>query len=268
MKIIHISDLHYGRTGKLTNKLVQKIITIYANNSEKPLVIITGDLVEDGSRKTMSACKEELQRLVDNNFDLLVCPGNHDVKKMGGFLESQKLLKRFNLYFHSLFPKGRNICGDEDNNQLEYPKTFRFGDYFFIGLNTNRTSKKSTPGGMLETSQLHELDALITSIQKEHPNSKLVVFMHHHPFEYEFNINNVITFREMQLFDRNDFIKIIQGRVNVLLFGHVHENLRLTEEEKKYNIGLIQLSVQSEHDENKIQFNEIDLDGLKVTARS
>lgn len=268
MKIIHISDLHYGRTGFLANKLVQRIIDIYADDKEKPPVIITGDLVEEGSRKTMSECRTVLNKLIDNGFDLMVCPGNHDVKKLGGFLESKKLLKRFSLYFHSLLPRGKNIYGDEDNNQPDYPKIFRFGEIFFIGLNTNRTGKKSVPGGMLKASQLRELDELITSIRKEHSNSKLIIFMHHHPFEYEFNINDIITFKEMQLFDRKDFIKVIQGRVDVLLFGHVHENLRLTEEEKKYNIGLIQLSVQSDHDDNKILFNEIDLDSLKVTVRS
>jgi 3',5'-cyclic AMP phosphodiesterase CpdA len=262
MKIIHISDLHYGRTDSKTNDLVCSILNKYSEITEKPLIIITGDLVEDGSRKTMSACKKALQILVDNGFELLICPGNHDVKKRSGFLESKKLSKRFNQVFSSLLPTGRSIFGNKNNNLLDFPIIHQFGYYFFLGLDSNKTGKKSTPGGKLGKAQLSELDKTLIWIKEENPDNKIVIYLHHHPFEYEFNSRNIITFEDMQLFDRKEFHKIIKNRVEALLFGHVHKNQRFQDEEKKYGISLINLSTQSTSIDGNLDFTEFDMDRL------
>jgi DNA repair exonuclease SbcCD nuclease subunit len=51
------------------------------NNKDKhqsELVIISGDVVDDGKAWQFEQAKEQLERLRENEFTVLVCPGNHD----------------------------------------------------------------------------------------------------------------------------------------------------------------------------------------------
>ena len=44
---------------------------------------------------------------------------------------------------------------------------------------------------------------------------KKVVFLHHHPFDFKFG---------MQLKDRKELQKVIENRIDMILFGHYHNN--------------------------------------------
>ena len=82
-RFIQISDLHIHRKKKMENinceKLVIFIISKYdLPDEEKPVVLITGDIVDDGTKMQYRNAVKLLKPLVDGGFTVLPAPGNHD----------------------------------------------------------------------------------------------------------------------------------------------------------------------------------------------
>ncbi len=265
MKILHISDLHYKHTGNRTRELVDKIINQYKNDSSKPVIINSGDLIEKGTRRELSGVKFHMKKLVDEGFDLLLCPGNHDVRRVKGAVKIRKGLSRFNTYLNDLLPKGKNYQGEEDNNLIDFPIVHKYDNYFFIGLDSNKRKRNFTPSGKLGNTQLQELEGLIEDIKDETQDAVITVYLHHNPFRYSINIRNIIHYKQMKLVDRHSFLKIIKNKVDVLLFGHAHWDERYADEEDEYGFKIAQLSAKGTHT-SSLLVNEIDLENFTMTS--
>lgn len=79
IKIAHISDIHVGSNHFVSNLLNRAIVEI--NEMRPDLVVVSGDLTNDGFRQEYSAVKAYL-----NNMEcerMLVIPGNHDSRNVG-----------------------------------------------------------------------------------------------------------------------------------------------------------------------------------------
>jgi hypothetical protein len=95
--IIHLSDLHIGKNDAENDStikdsmggtsaydqaqtLISAIITNYENENPKPIVVITGDLVDYciGTHNYLDMTKSLLDELSGNGFAVFVTPGNHD----------------------------------------------------------------------------------------------------------------------------------------------------------------------------------------------
>lgn len=237
MKIVHISDLHYGEFDG-TEHLINQILTYYQSYHPKPKVVLTGDLVDSSTqKKEMSELKVLLQKLTNHGFDLMICPGNHDLKREGATGNPRRNLKVFNKYFKDLLPKGVNFKGEEDNDLLDYPIIHQFEDHFFIGLNSME-GKPLLTRGKIGKSQLAELKNDLTKIRKRYENPKIIVYLHNNPFRFSYK------YRWLKLVDRKELRKIVKN-VNVLLSGHWHVNKRYIEEQAKHNIDCIQVTGRS-----------------------
>lgn len=272
MKFVHISDLHVGehRTrDSLAEKLIAKIIRRYSGWNEKPLVLITGDLVHDGQLEQFLKAEKLLFKLHDAGFPLLMCPGNHDYGKQG-------LDDDYNSRYHynQVSLKYNTKTSDHDsgfqnvhNDQWNYPMVNKFGDNYFIGLDTMegvfrltwyyRLWASFTAAGWLGNSQLTKLDQAIKKIRQQSPNANIVLYMHHHPFRFNFR------FKVMQLHDRQRLHQMIKDQVNILLFGHNHVEQRLHEQQRKSGIGIVQVFGNSTHDRHT-PFYEIDTETRSV----
>jgi Icc protein len=79
LKIAHISDIHVGSTHFVSNLLNRAITEI--NEMEPDLVLVSGDLTNDGFRQEYSACSAYLDNLSCEN--IVVIPGNHDSRNVG-----------------------------------------------------------------------------------------------------------------------------------------------------------------------------------------
>ncbi len=71
-KIVHISDIHFGRENKQTiQPIIRKI-----NQLKPDLIIISGDLTQDGTPKQFKKARHFIKKL---KFKKFVIPGNHDM---------------------------------------------------------------------------------------------------------------------------------------------------------------------------------------------
>lgn len=105
-RILQISDLHVGRTeteGRNLGSIVKYIVKRDWNGL-KPIILITGDIVNDGKEEQFIFARKLLDDLYINNFTVLPISGNHDYGKNGNHAQE----KRFK-YFKNEFYKLENV---------------------------------------------------------------------------------------------------------------------------------------------------------------
>lgn len=78
-KIAHISDFHCG-SQYFVPHLMERVIT-EVNEAEPDIVMVTGDLTEQGFKAEYQAAKAYLDQI--NCENVLVVPGNHDSRNVG-----------------------------------------------------------------------------------------------------------------------------------------------------------------------------------------
>lgn len=84
LKIIHFSDVHYGRT--VNNEYLKKIVNLI--NKQKPdLVLFTGDFIDKDTKLTEENIKEVNSILSDIESTLgnYAITGNHDIKHLNNY---------------------------------------------------------------------------------------------------------------------------------------------------------------------------------------
>ncbi len=235
MKFIHLSDLHIGKSNNREKSAL--IVDWILNNKDKhqsELVIISGDVVDDGKAWQFDQAKEQLERLRENGFTVLVCPGNHDYGP-GGIRESHLSQSSF----FSL------ISGVKD-----YPHLQIINAQAFILLDSMAKEIKNVEmwgaQGNLGEEQLYKLDQMLDNLAEDPEVENVFVILHHHPFDFQ---------RYHGLRDQADLKGVISRRINQpprvngLLFGHKHIENRFNDPEENkeelFGIDLIYASGQS-----------------------
>ena len=225
MRILHISDLHIGKEGdgdrwKKAEKLVRKIRREWGNENDKPLVLITGDIVDDGTEAEYIEARRILRPLRRAGFQLAPLPGNHDY----GWNGAHALEKRFKLF-------KRYLLGIEC--RVTYPDVpYADNDVTLITLNSMHAETGFWDGlladGELGSRQCEDLDELITGLREERKKShRIVVALHHHPFQFPDDppLKKIKERVGHRLKDGKKLMRLLSGRVDVLLFGHEHRHV-------------------------------------------
>ena len=229
MRILHISDLHIGNEGdvdrwKRAEKIVRRIIRAWGGDDDKPLVLITGDIVDDGTEVEYIEARRILRPLHRAGFQVAPLPGNHDYGWNGAHAQE----KRFKLF-------KKYLLGIE--TRVTYPDVpYADNDVSVITLNSMHAETGFWDGlladGELGSRQLDELDELITSLRDERKKShRIVVALHHHPFQFPDN-SPLLRVKERighRLKDGVQLMKLLSGRIDALLFGHEHRHIDFSE---------------------------------------
>lgn len=217
VKFIHLSDLHIHSTERTDNRNCRKIIDFILNRylSNKPIVIITGDITDDGAERQYKNAVDILRPLIVNGFKLLVTPGNHDYGFAGNVYteESQQLFQDYIICELIDLPEAKLW-----NTKMEdiYPIVDIEGDVLFIGLDSvvgNEDEFLHFASGEVGKPQRRKLAAIL----KRNPGRKVVVYFHHHPF-YRNGFKKFV----MEMDDAKKVFRILSGLVDFVCFGHKH----------------------------------------------
>lgn len=230
MKIAHISDLHYGDNRVDVEGLTQRIINTYKSDQQKPLIIISGDLIHTPLIAYMEKCKNLLQNLKNEGFEMLICHGNHDFKENGVF-KVDNGLDNFNKHFKDLIARG-NLNGDDKNDFYSYPIVHQFDKYAFIGLNSNEKPHYFTANGEFKKAQLNKAIQFSKDFKSKNENAVIVAYFHHDPFKFNFR------FPVMKLIKRKRFQELFKNHFDVFLFGHYHFDIPYDSKAKELGIKL------------------------------
>lgn len=247
---IHLSDLHLrSNNDREENRNCKELVEFIINNypNQKPIILLTGDIVDDGYAIQYQNAVNLLKPLVKEGFKLLAVPGNHDYGPMGNFYteDAQMNFQRY-------------ILGD----LLEHSKSKKYGfemeDLFpmveeteysvFIGLDSvvgKEDELLHFASGEVGKTQRRRLANILNHYvqSKKH----IVVYFHHHPFDRRF---------VMEMEDAKKVMRLLAGKVDFLCFGHDHKSATFN---GKHNIEWILASGRSTKKEKhkRLQFREV-----------
>lgn len=235
MRFIQLSDLHIGKSTNI-DKVGEIIDWIISNQDlhQAEVVVISGDTVDDGARWQFELARDEIERLREAGFAVLVAPGNHDYGPKG-VTERKKSQKWF---------------ADLLSGVKAYPHLEVVAGTAFVILDSMKAEIEKVDlwgaQGKLGRKQLQNLDKLLDELAANPAVENVVLLMHHHPFDYLFyhglrdhaDLKGVVSRRRNQ-----------PPRVNALLFGHKHLDKRFNDpddnKETLFGIDLIYASGQS-----------------------
>jgi DNA repair exonuclease SbcCD nuclease subunit len=198
--LIHISDLHFGRTEPdLEEALRQKIV------ERKPdLIIVSGDLTQRATRKQFLEAELFFASLP---FPIFIVPGNHDVPLYSFWKRFSRPYANYRKY----------ISNDLEPEYLD-------DEMAVVGINTVRILRmKEGSVDQLQTKRVHHM------FRDLEPDVFRVVVSHH-----PFNIPKKHRKRPMARVKK--FWKFFEDmRIDVFLSGHLHDTL-VHHEEQSYKI--------------------------------
>ncbi len=191
MKIIHLSDLHFGRQDTMVAGAVSREIA-----AAKPdLVIISGDFTQNGSTEEFALAKAFIQSL---SAPVFVVPGNHDVP-------AHNLFERF-FYPYRKYKSfiAQNLCPVLDT-----------GDALIVGINTARRAlfHWNWANGAISKGQREKLQSLFSAA----PQPWKICVMHHPVHKADDSPLDVTVFGGRKA------MRLIEDLgVDLVLTGHVH----------------------------------------------
>jgi predicted MPP superfamily phosphohydrolase len=203
-KIIHLSDLHIGHDECGANfKAIIDNISIQKQPAKNYIIVITGDIVDNANHgEQIDEAVRAIGQLEERGYRVLAIPGNHD------YGNGARGNKKFVDVFKERYYKS---C------EVTYPKLDIIGKTAFIGLDSTAEElhwyDRFYSEGELGKVQLKRLKNILKDPKVV--SRKKVVYLHHHPFDFKLG---------MQLKDSKDLRKIIEKKVDALLFGHYHRD--------------------------------------------
>lgn len=203
-KIIHLSDLHIGhRDCEERFEVIIENITRRMQPANDYIIVITGDLADNVNKPYQrEKAAMAVEKLKACGFQVLVVPGNHDYGT--GTIGNIKNVKSFKERFYG-------------SSEILYPKLDIIEGIAFIGLDSNAEElhwhDRIFAQGELGKEQLDRLVSLLED--KSISVLKKVVYLHHHPFDYKIG---------RQLKDSDELRKILEKRIDAILFGHYHRS--------------------------------------------
>ncbi|MBI5533961.1 MAG: metallophosphoesterase [Deltaproteobacteria bacterium] len=225
--LLHISDLHFGRNDTTTREAkaaIAAIIARWGGDANKPIIVATGDIVQDGEPAQYEIARVEIERLRAAGFEVFLVPGNHDYGRMGSHAEA----RRFTYFKEAFYP----------TRLVAYPDVYRIEGWTIVGLNSMKAECGFVDGlladGELGPDQISDANLVLRQLQEERKSgrTKLVVALHHHPFLFpdESPIKKLGELVGHRLKDGADLMHKITGLTDVLLFGHDHREWDFSKE--------------------------------------
>lgn len=207
MRFIHLSDLHFHRHPS-DNVAVIALLDFIQQHYPHYKLIVTGDIVDDGDEKQFEEAFRALEPFTGRIF---ICPGNHDFGAAGNFY-SQERGERFDQLLSKRLLQGGTFTGD--NTPVVNVVSEGGERTMLIALDTNLETDHpfDFACGEVGEEQLASLKTIL--VNPATAGMIKMVFFHHHPFMH----GNPF----MQLTDARQLMRILYGRVQVVLFGHKH----------------------------------------------
>lgn len=230
--ILHVSDLHIGQDDQTTEAAAEVMRAIPARfgTSDKPLVIITGDLTHDGEPEQYAVAKDLVDGVRGHGFEVICLPGNHDYGPAGSHAQA----RRFTSFKEAFYPL----------RHVAYPDVFVMENWAVLALDSMKAETGFFDGlladGELGSKQIRDLATFLKRLQPMRASGmKVVVALHHHPFMYPDQglVRAAAEWATHWLKDGAKLMKELRDQTDVLLFGHEHYHIDLSQPIEEVNLA-------------------------------
>lgn len=195
MRLIHISDLHFG---PLYDSEVGESLLTSIQEAAATTLVVTGDMTQRATRSQFIAASEWLKRARQHVENIVICPGNHDIAL---YRIWERVFNPFQLYQDYIHP--------------DLDQVFHGTDVTIVSLNSVRPLSRLVQGKLSRKQFLLTANAFA---KKHSDENKLHILAFHHP---------LITFQKQDHHPGLDVSwQTISGgeRVDVVLTGHLHDS--------------------------------------------
>ncbi|QDP73177.1 metallophosphoesterase [Legionella israelensis] len=202
MKIVHISDLHFGlHDQSLIKPFLEDIFTLHPD-----VILISGDLTQRAKHWQFVEARFFFRELPGN---VLIVPGNHDIPFYNPVARLLKPFKRFEQYVSAEFG-----CIYTDENVR------------ILGLNSVNPQR-------IKNGKLHEEDFnKINTFFSKNAETLNILFFHH-------NFDSVYDFHK-PLENADQLLECLKSSpVNIVCTGHLHYSNLALFKKKQQQVGLI-----------------------------
>lgn len=208
LRICHVSDLHLHGDNHKNQKALALIArvqsTFQAHAGDRNLLLVTGDVTDDGTVEQYTRAREALGPFRDG---LRLCPGNHDYGTAGNSYKPDRAL-----YFDDVFLPSLGLT---DRYLPKLPVITRVQDgatrVVLYGLNSvfETQSMDDFARGAIGTMQLMALHAALDDPQDV--GAVKLVYLHHRPQRCSWFL---------ELVDSEELMAVVNNRVQLVAFGH------------------------------------------------
>lgn len=241
-KIVHLSDLHFGKVDTKRIDPLKNIVT----SLNPDMVVISGDLTQRAKDHEFIEAKQFID---DLNRPAFVVPGNHDIPLYNIFRRLFTPHKKYT----------EHICSDLSPCYID-------NEIALIGINTTRNT--TITSGRINKEQLRNIEEQIKDVSKH----VLKIVVCHHPFDiptkqtHHRHTHKVIGRSKMGM------RHLAKLGVDIFLSGHLHLH-HVGDTTSRYNIenysGLLvhagtAISVRSRGE--PVSFNVLSIDNSCVTV--
>ncbi len=199
--IIHISDLHFGRT----EPDLEEALRVKIFEKKPDLIIVSGDLTQRATKKQFLEAEVFFASLP---FPIFIVPGNHDVPLYSFW-------KRFSRPYANY---KKHISDDLEPEYID-------DEMAIVGINTVRVLRMKE--GSVDQLQTNRVHALFRNL----PPQVCRIVVSHHPFNIP-----VEHYKRPMARVRKFWKSIKDMRIDVFLSGHLHDTLS-NHEDTPYKIA-------------------------------
>ncbi len=276
MRILHLSDLHYGK--KYQEKIKRMLPAFFdilkeVNQKSKiDLVVFTGDLVWSGNNlEKFYEINEHFISLIIDNISLdsdrfIICPGNHDMSNqkelqaITDYLEKilkndelDKFIETSDQQFDLSFEKSKSYheftqdLYPKDNIQKLYQSFSRNIKGKEIGIVSFHSPWRSFLGD--HSGHLLIPNVIVNNALKSLPNMDMYISLMHHPLN------------DLKFFNRTKVEDKIYEKFHINFSGHYHKKKQSVV--FTHDIGMLSVSAaasMSGNKESSIGFSTVDID--------
>jgi len=193
LQLVQLSDLHIG--GAYFKQEIFDTIIYEVKNKLKPdVILITGDLTDEGLSSQFRRASLEIKRLTDVCPNVIILPGNHDYRHTGYLL------------FKKFFPSSFYSSSHPSN-------VYSFNRTLIITLATARPDRDEGEVGYRQNLWLEK-----TLGDKKYRKNTKILAMHHHLIGVPDTGTDKIV-----IVDAGDILRTcLQYKVDLVLCGHKH----------------------------------------------
>lgn len=255
LNIITTSDIHYLSNSLQEGDLILDFMersdgknTIYVDtisdvfvqeaiDSATDYVIITGDLTYNGEKKSHQDLIKKLKKLKNNNIQVLVIPGNHDILNSKAFDFSSDELKTTDFITNDEFKElyadyGYKKALYSDTNTLSYVYELSKGAWALM-LDTNQWENNTCfapeSDGSIEDEQLVWIENILKEAQEK--NIQVLSFTHHNLIQQ----TNSDQYRITNYYDLEKLYDKYNVQIN--MSGHIHAQAYKTKQLENITIN-------------------------------
>jgi len=288
-EILHLSDMHFGKTHYFSalpsrgdsipsgdkpsiEKFMGKAIE---NEKLKPnLLVISGDLTEQGSSNEFNLAKSAILCILDsaknagNNTDLVLTPGNHDVNwaLQEGDPETGMAFQPYINFRNSLITQNR-IDVPISPERLYEVRSFESEGIkvIVVAFNSAVLIKKGDNRGYIGISQLDNALQEVSDLDPSGQSLRIAVFHHHlvPVHSIEANIGSEALLSDASIVKQ----KLYKAKFLMVLHGHRHQGHEEMVSDGENSLVVIGCGSSSvvlpERGSQPLQFNRIALQVLK-----